>query len=117
MSMEAGVGGRLLETHEGGDVDQIGTIRVWEPPRRIVITWRPTSFSAEQETEVHIRVEPVDQISRIVIEHHGWDTVPDHHATRHGFPLLVFQHRLAEWWRDLLTSLGRHSSTPTDREE
>ena len=28
---------------------------------------------------------------------------------RHGFPLFAFHQRLAEWWRDLLDSLGEHT--------
>ena len=110
LSLEPGVDGRLIETHADGEVDEIGRIRAWEPPERLVLTWRPTSFSADQETEVHVRFEPVDGITRVVVEHFGWDTIPQDHAARHGFPLLAFQQRLAEWWQDLLASLGEHST-------
>lgn len=110
LSIEPGLDGRLLETHADGDVDEIGRIRAWEPPVRLVLTWRPTSFAADQETEVHVRFEPVDGVTRVVVEHFGWDGIPQEHAARHGFPLVTFQQRLAEWWRDLLDALGERST-------
>ena len=102
MAMEPGVGGRV----------EIGRIRVWEPPDRLVFTWRPTSFGPDQETEVHVGFEPVAEGSRVVVEHLGWDAIPPEHAARHGFPLFVFQQRLADWWRDLLASLADRSTDP-----
>ena len=110
LSIEPGFDGRLLETHADGDVDEIGRIRAWEPPVRLVLTWRPMSFAADQETEVHVRFEPVDGVTRVVVEHFGWDGIPQEHAARHGFPLFTFQQRLAEWWRDLLDALGERST-------
>lgn len=110
LSIEPRVDGRLLDTHADGEVDEIGRIRVWEPPVRLVFTWRPTSFAADHETQVHVRFEPVDDDTRVVVEHFGWDGIPQEHAARHGFPLFTFQQRLAEWWQDLLASLGEHSA-------
>jgi uncharacterized protein YndB with AHSA1/START domain len=115
VSIEPGVDGRLLETHADGEVDEIGRIQTWEPPERLVLTWRPTSFSVDQETEVHVRFEPVDGFTRVVVEHLGWDAIPQEHAARHGFPLFPFQQRLADWWRDLLDSLDSHTA-PADRD-
>ena len=112
LSIEPGVDGRLLETHADGTIDEIGRIRAWDPPDRLVLTWQPTSFSADQQTEVHVRFEPVDGITRVTVEHLGWDAIPQAHAARHGFPLLPFQQRLAEWWRDLLDSLDAQVVPP-----
>ncbi|HEY1278519.1 MAG TPA: SRPBCC domain-containing protein [Acidimicrobiales bacterium] len=114
LCIEPGVDGRLLETHPDGAVDEIGRIRAWEPPVRLVFTWRPTSFAPSQETEVHVRFEPVNSVTRVVVEHFGWDGIPQEHAARHGFPLFVFQQRLAEWWRDLVESLAAHTSCAPD---
>jgi hypothetical protein len=44
--------------------------------------------------------------TRVTVEHRGWDAIPQEHAARHGFPLGVFQMRLAEQWRALLASMG-----------
>ena len=110
MSMEPGIGGRLLETHADGEVDEIGRIRTWDPPERLAFTWTPTSFTEDQETEVRVRFESIDDATRVTVEHFGWDRIPREHAARHGFPLFPFEQRLAEWWRDLLVALGEHSA-------
>jgi uncharacterized protein YndB with AHSA1/START domain len=106
LAMEPGAGGRVTETHADGEVVEIGRIRVWDPPDRLVFCWRPASFEPAQETEVHVGFEAVAEGSRVVVEHFGWDAIPPEHAARHGFPLFDFQQRLAEWWRDLLSSLA-----------
>jgi uncharacterized protein YndB with AHSA1/START domain len=113
LAIEPGVGGRVTETHDDGEVIEIGRIRVWEPPDRLVFTWRPTSFGPGQETEVRVGFEPVAAGSRVVVEHLGWDAIPPEHVARHGFPLFAFQQRLAEWWSELLDSLADRSAGPT----
>lgn len=110
LSMEPGIDGRLLETHADGIVHEIGRIRAWEPPEHLVLTWRPTSFGPDQATEVHVRFEPVGDATRVVVEHFGWDGIPQDHAARHGIALFTFQQRLADWWRDLLDALDARST-------
>ena len=104
LAFEPGQGGRLIETYDNGDVFEIGRIEVWQPPDRLVVSWRQASFAPEQTTEVHVRFEPVGEETRVTVEHFGWDAIPQRHAARHGFPLDVFQLRHAEWWQALLAS-------------
>jgi hypothetical protein len=52
-----------------------------------------------------VRFEPVGSQTRVTVEHHGWSGIPRGHAARHGFPLDVFQRRLAEHWQDGLRAL------------
>ncbi|MGE3620799.1 MAG: SRPBCC domain-containing protein [Acidimicrobiia bacterium] len=106
MSFEPGPDGRLVETFEDGEVLEVGRVRAWEPPGRLVFSWRPESFGPDHDTEVHVRFEAVDDQTRVTVEHLGWDGVPPRHAARHGFPLLAFHQREAEWWRDQLARLG-----------
>src|SRR3569623_1850541 len=47
-----GEGGRLIETRAGGKVFEIGRISCWEPPRRLIFSWRQASFPPDLETEV-----------------------------------------------------------------
>jgi uncharacterized protein YndB with AHSA1/START domain len=109
-SFEPGVNGRLIETYEDGTVFVIGKVSVWDPPRRLVVTWRQASFAPDQSTELHVRFEEAGQQTRVTVEHFGWDSIPERHAARHGFPLAAFQLRLAEWWQVLLVELRQRVS-------
>jgi uncharacterized protein YndB with AHSA1/START domain len=104
LAFEPGPGGRLVERLPDGDVFEVGRIRVWERPSRLVFRWRQASFELHQTTEVHVHFEPVGGETRVTVEHFGWDSIPREHAARHGFPLEATQQRLAEWWQTLLRS-------------
>lgn len=103
LAFEAGEGGRLTETLESGKVFEIGRILVWEPPARLVFSWRQANFPPDLHTQVEVRFEAVGEETRVSVEHRGFDQVPEG-AARHGFPDEVLLMRLAEWWRALLTS-------------
>ena len=45
--------------------------------------------------------------TRVTLTHRGWDTIPQEHVARHGFPLSATQMRLAEYWRAQLVSLSQ----------
>ena len=98
LAFEGGEGGRLIETYDDGTVFVIGVISTWEPPSRLVLSWRQANFAPEQATELHVTFEPVQHgQTRVVVEHYGWDTIPADHAARHRFALATFQLRFAEW--------------------
>ena len=103
LAFEAEEGGRLTETLESGKVFEIGRILVWEPPTRLVFSWRQANFPPDLHTQVEVRFEAVGEETRVSVEHRGFDQVPEG-AARHGFPDEVLLMRLAEWWRALLTS-------------
>lgn len=107
LSFEPGPGGRLTERLSTGGAFEIGRISVWDPPKRLAFTWRPASFAPDEETRVTVTFEPIEGETRVTVEHTGWDALPRAHAARHGFPLPVFQQRLAEWWQVLLAEIGR----------
>jgi uncharacterized protein YndB with AHSA1/START domain len=106
LAFEPGKGGRLTETLADGRVFEIGRITAWEPPTHLGFSWRQASFTPDQQTEVHVRFEPIGQETRVTVEHLGWDTVPAEHVARHGFPDMVYLQRHGEWWRVLLASLN-----------
>lgn len=106
LAFEPGEGGRLVERLADGAEFEIGRITTWRPPAELAFGWRQASFDPGLQTHVRVRFEPIDEETRITVEHVGWDLVPQDHAARHGFPLQVFQLRHAEWWRELLGSLS-----------
>lgn len=106
MAFERGEGGRLTETLASGKVFEIGRISVWEPPRRLVFSWRQVSFPPELSTEVEVVFEALGEETRVSVEHRGFDRVPADSAARHGFPDQALLMRLAEWWQVLLRAYG-----------
>jgi uncharacterized protein YndB with AHSA1/START domain len=109
LAFEPGDGGRLTETLESGKVFEIGQISVWDPPHRLVFSWRQANFPPDLKTEVEVRFEAAGEETRVSIEHRGFDQVPEG-AARHGFPDEVLLMRLAQWWRTLLTSYRETSA-------
>ncbi|MDO9473176.1 MAG: SRPBCC domain-containing protein [Caulobacter sp.] len=100
---------RLIETREGGKVFEIGKVTVWEPGARLVVGWRQATFTPDMATQVEVTFEAVGEgETRVTVTHTGWDSVPQAHVARHGFPLTVFQARHGEWWRVLLERLAEH---------
>lgn len=110
LAFEPGEGGRLTETLANGKVFEIGRITAWEPPARLVFSWRQATFPPDLHTEVEVRFEPVGEETRVSVEHRGFDRVPAGSAARHGFPDQALLMRLAEWWRKLLTSYGESAA-------
>jgi uncharacterized protein YndB with AHSA1/START domain len=104
LAFEPGEGGRLTTTLASGKVFEIGQIRAWEPPRRLVFGWRQAAFEPGQDTEVEVRFDEVGDETRVTVEHRGWDSVPAAHVARHGFPNAVFLTRHGEWWQRLLAA-------------
>jgi uncharacterized protein YndB with AHSA1/START domain len=106
LTFEPGPDGRLIETRDGGKVFEIGKIRAWEPPRRLVFSWRQASFPLDLHTEVEVLFEAVGAETRVSVEHRGFDQVPAESAARHRFPDQLLLMRLAEYWRDQLAGVA-----------
>jgi uncharacterized protein YndB with AHSA1/START domain len=106
LAFHPGPSGRLVETYDDGSSFVIGEVRTWDPPHHLAVSWRHASFAPDQDTELHVRFEPVGSQTRVTVEHLGWDAIPQQHAARHGFPLAAFQLRFAEWWQVLLRDLA-----------
>ena len=115
LAFEPHQGGRFTETLANGTVFEIGRIRVWEPGERLVFGWRQATFRSGQQTEVEVIFEAVGAETRVTVIHRGWDSVPDKHVARHGFPDAIFLRRHGEWWQDLLARLSEHAAQFTSR--
>jgi uncharacterized protein YndB with AHSA1/START domain len=106
LSFEPGEGGRLIETRAGGKAFEIGRILAWEPPRRLVFSWRQASFPLDLHTEVEIGFEAVGDETRVSVEHRGFDRVPAESAARHRMPDQVLLMRLADFWREQIAAVS-----------
>ena len=110
LSFEPGEGGRLIETRDNGKVFEIGKIRVWDPPGKLVFSWRQASFPLNLHTEVEVGFEAVGEETRVSVEHRGFDQVPVDSAARHRFPDGVLLMRLAEFWRAQIVAVGERAA-------
>lgn len=106
LRFEPGESGRLVTTLSNGKEFEIGRITAWAPGEKLAFTWRQATFAPEQSTQVVVLFEAAGDETRVTVEHRGWDTIPQEHVARHGFPLGVFQLRQAEHWRALLASMN-----------
>jgi uncharacterized protein YndB with AHSA1/START domain len=73
--LEGREGGRLYERMADGDTSHWGTVLVWEPPSRVVLSWelRPD----RPATEVEVRFSPAGDGTRVDLEHRGWERLGD----------------------------------------
>lgn len=90
---------RLVTQLPSGKVYEIGKVIAWDRGQLLAFSWRQASFTPDQVTQVEVRFEAVGEETRVTVEHRGWDTIPQNHVARHGFPLAATQMRLAEYWR------------------
>jgi uncharacterized protein YndB with AHSA1/START domain len=110
LRFEPGEQGRLVTDLPNGHTFEIGRINAWVPGERLEFNWRHGTFAPDQTTHVEVRFEPVGDETRVTVEHHGWDAIPQAHVARHGFPLQAFQMRQAEHWGTLLAALAAHAA-------
>ena len=75
--LEGRLGGRLYERwHDGGEVDW-GRVVAWEPPQRLVLSWKPNP-ERKAATEVEVRFVAVEpDHTRVELEHRGWERLGD----------------------------------------
>lgn len=106
--LEPGVGGRLLESFEREGqthIIQTGEVTAWEPPTRLLLTWRAVNFTPDQSTEVEVLFRPSPSGTLVTVIHRGWSKIPLDHAVRHSQDVPAFLRRNGLWWGDLLSSL------------
>lgn len=111
MRFEPGVGGRLVEVFDPttGEGFEHGKVRVWDPPSRLVFEMSGRDFREGERTEVEVRFEDERGMTRVTVEHRGWDQFPADHPVRHGLDGGAFRDVMSVWWADLLASVARQA--------
>ena len=103
LCFEPGVGGRLFETYEtpsGPQVYEVGRVTVWEPPSRLMLTWRNANFAPDEHTELEVLFEASGAGTRVTVRHGGWATLRPGHPARHGLEGAAFSRMMGLWWSD-----------------
>ena len=111
MRFEPRVGGRLLCVYDSDEEDafELGRIRVWDPPGRLVFGLGGRDFDPGQFAEVEITFESDGDGTRVVVEHSGFEALGPDHPVRHGLDPDAFRGMMGLWWADLLVALQRVS--------
>jgi uncharacterized protein YndB with AHSA1/START domain len=74
---EGGEGGRIFEVMSDGAEADWATITTWDPPRRVVLAWKPNlSDGPSTELEVTFRSEEPGR-TRVELTHRGWERLGD----------------------------------------
>jgi uncharacterized protein YndB with AHSA1/START domain len=101
---------RLITTLASGKVFEIGRVTAWQRGARLAFTWRQANFAPDQVTSVEVTFEAIGDDTRVTVTHRGWDSIPQEHVARHGFPLQATQGHLAKGWRASLGALAARLS-------
>lgn len=65
-------GGRIYEVMSDGTEGTWATILTWDPPRRLVLAWKP-NVSDRPATEIEVTFTPDGDGTRVELEHRGWE--------------------------------------------
>ena len=106
--LEAGVGGRLFESIESAGVERVfvvGRVQAWEPPSRLVFTWKNEVFAVNEDTEVEVTFAPTARGTLVTVTHRGWASIRPDHPARHSMPPDEFIRSLGTWWGDQMSSM------------
>jgi uncharacterized protein YndB with AHSA1/START domain len=65
-------GGRWYHVGQDGSTCETGTVRVWDPPSRLVLVWRLNAqwqYDPNLDTEVEVRFIPDGAATKVELEH------------------------------------------------
>jgi len=117
IALEPKLGGRVFESYSVGTqerVVEIGRIRVWDPPRRLLFDWRARNFAPAERTEVEVVFEPSASGTRVTVTHSGWAALRADHPVRHGKVGAEHSREVGLWWGALLSAWRLHCSGLAD---
>jgi uncharacterized protein YndB with AHSA1/START domain len=110
--LEPRVGGRMFEsfdTASGPKVVETGRITVWEPPSRMVLSWRAANFKPDEHTQVEVLFVESASGTQVTVVHTGFALLRKDHPVRHGQEDAAFVMGMGMHWGALLTALRVHA--------
>jgi uncharacterized protein YndB with AHSA1/START domain len=102
------VDGRVFESIEdenGPRIFEIGRVSAWEPPHRLVFSWRNANFAPGEITEVEVRFLASRSGTTVEVTHRGWAALRADHPARHGQADEAYARMLGLWWGEQMSSL------------
>jgi uncharacterized protein YndB with AHSA1/START domain len=111
--MEPRAGGRLFESIDedtGSQVVEVGKVRVWEPPRLLIFSWRNSNYAPDEHTEVEVEFSATASGTLVSVTHRGLAALRPDHPARHGLQHGQFVRMIALWWGEQMTSLRELAS-------
>ncbi len=76
VTIEPGVGGRILERTPGGREHVWGEVTAWEPPGRLAYLWHIYG-TREEATLVEVAFAPDGEGTQVTLTHTGWERLDD----------------------------------------
>lgn len=76
LEFRGGIGGRILEHLTNGATLPWAEVLAWDPPRRLVLAWRPHPFP-EPPTELEVTFAAADGGTAVEVDHGGWERVSE----------------------------------------
>lgn len=84
VTLQAGVGGQIVESLADGRTEVWGTVTQWAPPRLVAFSWHPGRSDGEA-TAVLVSFAGTGAGTRVELTHTGWEARPDSVASRRGY--------------------------------
>jgi hypothetical protein len=69
--LEPRQGGEVFEVARDGRRERWGTVVIWDPPGRLVLSWHP-GHTPETAQQVELRFVAVPEGTRVDLEHRDW---------------------------------------------
>lgn len=106
LTIEPGIGGRIVERTPAGEEHVWGEVVAWEPPRRLAWLWHIYG-PREQATLVELTFEADGDATRVRLHHSGWEALQQTRPDLRG--------RNETAWSHVLTRFAEACGTPTTR--
>jgi len=107
--IETKPGGRVFESFviDGREtVVEMGRVTLWQPPERLIMSWRASNFGPGEATEVEVSfAATASGGTRVTVEHRGWSRIRPDHPVRHGLEVTAFIRMMGLWWGEQMTAM------------